>query len=145
MPWLLIQEALTKVNTSPHIVPMYIAAEYPEVGAILRAKYHSKSYGTPYQNEWLYDYQPQLDQMIEDALATINVQERHSKYCQVMNYIFSLYPTIYVYEHTTLRAYQAYYIDWPAARGDAPVQVIGLDLEYWRINVYPEKRAELLK
>jgi hypothetical protein len=83
--------------------------------------------------------------MIEDALATINVQERHSKYCQVMNYIFSLYPTIYVYEHTTLRAYQAYYIDWPAARGDAPVQVIGLDLEYWRINVYPEKRAELLK
>ncbi len=145
MPWLSVVEALSKVNTSPHIVSIFVQTDYPEVGSMLMNRYHSKTYGTWMQNEWLYNYQPKLDQMIEDALATINNNERYKKYCEVMNYIFSLYPSIYLYEHTTLKAYQAYYVDWPAAKGDAPYQILGLDLEYWRINVYPEKRAELIK
>jgi peptide/nickel transport system substrate-binding protein len=145
MPWLSVVEALSKVNTSPHIVSIFVQIDYPEVGSMLMNRYHSKTYGTWMQNEWLYSYQPQLDRMIEDAVATLNNQERYAKYCQVMNYIFNLYPSIYLYEHTTLKAYQAYYVDWPAAKGNAPYLILGLDLEYWRINVYPEKRAELLK
>jgi hypothetical protein len=43
-----------------------------------------------------------------------------------------------------MHAYQSTYIDWPAARGEG-IPVIGYELDARWIEVYPDKRAELLK
>ncbi|MEM0014029.1 MAG: ABC transporter substrate-binding protein [Zestosphaera sp.] len=140
-PWLSVIQGLSTLESSPHAVTVINSADYAEAGAMLMKRYHSSSYGKYYQNEWLFI--PELDKMIEDAISTINFNERLSKYCKIQHYIFNLYPTLYVYDYVDLRAYQAYYVDFPAARGEV-APLVGYQLECRWIQVYPEKRAELL-
>lgn len=141
-PWLSVVEALSKMDTAPNIVSIFVASDFLEAGAMLQARYHSKAAGTWQQNEWLLDQK--LDSMIEDALSTIDTSSRIQKYYMIQKYVFDLYPSIYLYEHTILRAYQAYYVDFPAAKGNV-VPLLGYDLDFRWIQVYPDKRAELLR
>jgi peptide/nickel transport system substrate-binding protein len=141
-PWLSVVQAASTVETSPHITMVVNTADYMEAGAMLMKKYHSASLGKYYQNEWLNI--SELDRMIEDALSTSNLSERLRKYCEIQHYVFNLYVTLYVYEYVDLRAYQAYYVDFPAARGEV-APILGYQLECRKIQVYPERRAELLK
>jgi peptide/nickel transport system substrate-binding protein len=138
-PWLSVVEALTKFETSPHIVSIFVATDYPEAGSMLVNRYHSKSQGTWQQNEWLNS--TIIDQMIEDALSTLDLNARIQKYIEIQKYIFNLYPSIFLYEHVTVRAYQAYYVDFPAARGEVPL-MLGYELDFRWIQVYPEKKAQ---
>jgi len=140
-PWLSVVESLSKLDTSPHIVSIFVATDYPEAGSMLSNRYHSRVQGTWQQNEWLND--TKLDTMIEDALSTLDLNTRIKKYQDVEKYIFNLYPSIYVYEHVIVRAYQAYYVDFPAAKGNVP-PILGYEFDFRWIQVYPEKRAELL-
>jgi peptide/nickel transport system substrate-binding protein len=138
-PWLSVVEALTKFETSPHIVSIFVATDYPEAGSMLVNRYHSKSQGTWQQNEWLNS--TIIDQMIEDALSTLDLNARIQKYIEIQKYIFNLYPSIFLYEHVTVRAYQAYYVDFPAARNEVPL-MLGYELDFRWIQVYPEKKAQ---
>ncbi len=141
-PWLSVVQGLSTLETSPHMVLVIVTADYMEAGSMLMKRYHSSAHGKYQQNEWLF--LPELDRMIEEALATIDAEERLRKYCEIQRYIFDLYPTLYVFDFVDLRAYQAYYVDFPAARGET-VPLLGYHLECRWIQVYPEKRAELLK
>jgi len=141
-PWLSVVEALSKPETSPNIVSIFVASDFLEAGGMLANRYHSKVAGTWQQNEWLLN--STIDKMIEDALSTLDFQLRIKKYYEIQRIIFEMYPSIYLYEHTILRAYQAYYVDFPAAKGQV-VPLLGYDLEFRWIQVYPEKRQELLR
>jgi len=141
-PWLSVVEALSKPETSPNIVSIFVASDFLEAGGMLANRYHSKVAGTWQQNEWLLN--STIDRMIEDALSTLDLQSRLEKYYEIQKIIFEMYPSIYLYEHTILRAYQAYYVDFPAARGNV-APLLGYDLEFRWIQVYPEKRQELLR
>jgi peptide/nickel transport system substrate-binding protein len=141
-PWLSVVEALSKPETSPNIVSIFVASDFLEAGGMLVNRYHSKVAGTWQQNEWLLN--STIDRMIEDALSTLDLQPRLEKYYEIQKIIFEMYPSIYLYEHTILRAYQAYYVDFPAARGNV-APLLGYDLEFRWIQVYPEKRQELLR
>lgn len=123
-PWLSVVEATSAQDTSPHIVSIYVTSDSPEAGSMLRQRYHSSSADQWLQNEWLLD--EEFDTRIDDALATVDQEERFQKYAELQDYIAELAPSIYVYDQIQKQAFQDY-VDWPAARGEV-TGLIGYEL-----------------
>jgi peptide/nickel transport system substrate-binding protein len=136
VPWLSVVEGMTKMETTPNAVSIFVVAHYAEAGSILSSRYHSHSTGTWEQGEWLMN--PEIDSLIEDALATVDYNKRMQKYYEVQRKIVELYPSLYVYEHVVLRAYQSPYVDYPAARGEI-IPIAEYELDFRWFQVYPEK------
>jgi len=140
--WALLSEEIATIETAPHFLTMADIGTYPEAGSLLKARYHSITAGTWEQGEWLLD--PVFDKMIDDAIATVDKNERFAKYREASRYIVDLCPSIFIIEAPEHHAYQAYYMDWPAARGEIiQSRKYANCMRY--IKVYPEKREELLK
>lgn len=125
-PWLSFVDFMTDTDASPHLAPMFLPSDFPEAGALLQSRFHSTTAATFNQNEWLLD--PEYDQMIEDALATLDQEERFAKYTELQHYIVDLSPTLFLVDDISLHAYQYAYLDWPAARGEG-IPIIGYDLD----------------
>jgi len=121
-PWLSVVENAASQDLSPHIVTIYVSADFPEAGSLLKVRYHSDAAATWSQNEWLLD--DELDQMIDDALVTVDTDERYAKYRDLQDYIMDLCPSIFLYDQVQKHAYQSAYVDWPAARGEV-IPVMG--------------------
>lgn len=117
-PWLSVVENMGAQESSPHIVTIYVSADLPEAGPILKQRYHSSSAATWSQNEWLLD--ETLDAAIDDALSTIDKTERFAKYAELQSQIVELTPSLFIYDQVEKYAYQDY-IDWPAVRGETSV------------------------
>lgn len=141
-PWLKMVDEVASQEASPHIETIFVAPHYPEAGSILESRYHSQSAPTWEQNEWLLD--PEIDKMIEDAIATIDTEERFAKYRKIQDKIVELCPSIFMFDQLERHAYQSFYVDWPAAQGEV-IPVMGYNFDCRLIKVYPEKREELLK
>jgi len=135
-PWLKMIEVTADVEKTPNVMDISVGPDYPEAGAQLEAKYHSRNAGTWQQAEWLLD--PILDQLIDDALSTIDKDERFRKYGLIQELIVESVPSIFEYETTENHAYQAAYVNWPQAAKPNPV--VGYNLEYRFIEVFPEKK-----
>jgi peptide/nickel transport system substrate-binding protein len=142
VPWMSMVEECGLMETSPHIVTIFDAPSYAEAGAILEARYKSDSAATWEQNEWLLD--ENLDKMIDDAINTVDREERFKKYGDIQHYIVDLCPTLFLFDFMQKRPYQAQYVDWPAAKGKV-IPLLGYNLAGRFIKVYPEKRDALLK
>ena len=140
-PWLKMVDEVASQEASPHIETIFVAPHYPEAGSMLESRYHSQSAATWEQNEWLLD--PEIDKMIEDAIATIDTEQRFAKYRKIQDRIVELCPSIFMFDQLERHAYQSSYIDWPAARGEV-IPVMGYNFDCRFIEVYPEKRKELL-
>ncbi|MGD9001382.1 MAG: ABC transporter substrate-binding protein [Anaerolineae bacterium] len=121
-PWLSVVEEMADQELSPHIVTVYVSADFPEAGSLLKVRYHSDAAATWSQNEWLLD--EELDQRIDDALATVDEEERYAKYRELQDYIVDLCPSLFLYDQVQKHAYQSAYVDWPAARGEV-IPVMG--------------------
>jgi peptide/nickel transport system substrate-binding protein len=121
-PWMSVVEETGNQEASPNIVTIYVSADFPEAGPLLKVRYHSDAAPTWSQNEWLLD--ETLDQMIDDALATVDQEERYAKYRDLQDYIVELCPSIFLYDQVQKHAYQSAYVDWPAARGEV-IPVMG--------------------
>ena len=102
-PWLSMIDTMADMDTSPNIVVVYNSVHFPEAGGDLM-RYHSESAPTWEQNEWLLD--DALDQLIEDALGTVDQEERFQKYGEIQEYLYDQCPTVYVLQTTTLRCIQ---------------------------------------
>lgn len=142
-PWAKMVEEMSRMETSPHIETIFVAIHYPEAGSLLESRYHSKSAKTWEQNEWLLD--PKLDAMIEDAISTIDPQERAKKYAEIQRYLVEICPSLVLFEHFSKFAYQSYYVDWPQGRGENITGIMGYDIDPRQIRVYPEKKGELME
>jgi peptide/nickel transport system substrate-binding protein len=121
-PWMSVVEETADQELSPHIVTIYVSADFPEAGPLLKVRYHSDAAATWSQNEWLLD--DELDQMIDEALLTVDESERYAKYRELQNYIVDLCPSLFLYDQVQKHAYQSAYVDWPAARGEV-IPVMG--------------------
>jgi len=115
-PWMSVVEEMADQELSPNIVTIYVSADFPEAGSLLKVRYHSDAASTWSQNEWLLD--DELDQMIDDALVTVDEDERYAKYGELQDYIVDLCPSLFLYDQVQKHAYQSAYVDWPAARGE---------------------------
>ena len=113
-PWLSVVENTATLESSPHIVTIYVSSDLAEAGPMLKQRYHSSSAATWSQNEWLLD--ENLDAQIDDSLATIDTAERYAKYIAIQKEIVDLSPSLFVYDQVEKHAYQDY-LDWPAASG----------------------------
>ena len=110
-PWVSIVDRTGSVDTTPHMLAICSASKYNDAGSYLEARYHSKNVGTWEQAEWIAN--EDLDEMIEDALATVDENERFSKYAVIENYIVDeLCPTIYMCEYTERVAYNSNRVKW---------------------------------
>jgi len=121
-PWMSVVEETASQEASPHIVTIYVSADFPEAGSLIKVRYHSDAAPTWSQNEWLLD--PELDAKIDDALLTVDEDERYAKYRDLQDEIVELCPTIFLYDQVQKHGYQSAYVDWPAARGEV-IPVMG--------------------
>ncbi len=137
VPWLSVVEEMSNIDTSPNIVTIFVSPHYAEAGSIIESRYHSNSAATWEQNEWLQD--PEIDGMIEKAIATIDRDERFKIYRAIQQKIDEICPSLYLFEQAQKQAYQASYIDWPAAKGKS-VPIMGYDFAARFIQVYPERK-----
>ena len=131
-PWMSMVEEGATLETSPHIQTTYVSADFPEAGSLLKVRYHSDAAPTWSQNEWLLD--DELDQMIDDALVTVDEDERYAKYRELQDYIVDLCPSIFLYDQVQKHAYQSAYVDWPAARGEV-IPVMGYTMFAARVGI----------
>jgi len=136
-PWMSVVEEMGNIDMSPNIVTVFVAPHFAEAGSLLDSRYHSKSANTWEQNEWLQD--PAIDNMLEDAIATIDMDERFETYGKIQKKIDDLCPSINLFEQAQKHAYQASYIDWAAMYGDK-IPVMGYAFDARFIQVYPEKK-----
>lgn len=116
--WTLFVDAAANSDTTPHIFPVIQSSlAYPEAGSILYQVYHSSSRGTFFNMHWLDDaIQAEIDYMIEDAIATLDANDRHQKYKVIIRKILDLALDIVAVEMPQRHAYQAEYLMWPAAK-----------------------------
>jgi len=140
--WALFSAASSSIETTPQLHSSLHTPYYPEAGSVLQSRYHSITTGTSAQSEWLLD--PVLDEMIDDALSTVDENERYSKYKEIVKYIIDLCPTIFVAETPECVAYQAGYMEYPAAKGE-PISAYQYENCMRFIKVDNEKREKLLK
>jgi peptide/nickel transport system substrate-binding protein len=115
VPWLSLVENTSKLETSPSIATIYVSADLPEAGLMLKQRYHSSTTGTWQQNEWLQD--KQLDAEIDDSLATIKDEERFAKYYKIQEQLVDIAPSIWIYDQVEKHARRDC-VDWPATRGE---------------------------
>jgi len=134
-------EILSKSETTPHTNIWYVAPHYAEAGSMLESRYHSRSCGTWEQGEWIQD--PELDAMIEDAVATSDQKKRFQKYYTIQEKIFELCPTLWICEAPTVQAYRSDYVVIPAEeavkQGKPCNPIMGYDFYYRDFKVFPEK------
>jgi len=131
-PWTAVVEETADIETSPHIVTIYVSTDFPEAGSLLKVRYHSDAAPTWSQNEWLLD--DELDAMIDDSLSTVDQKERYAKYYALQDYIMDLCPSLFLYDQIQKHAYQSAYVDFPAARGEV-IPLMGLNMFAARIGV----------
>ncbi|MBW1720673.1 MAG: hypothetical protein JRJ78_01275 [Deltaproteobacteria bacterium] len=142
VPWMSVVEETAAIDTSPHIVTIFDQPHYPEAISLLEARYGSSSAATWEQNEWLMD--KKFDEMIKDALETVDRKKRFEKCYKIQDYIVDLCPTLFIFDQALRQAYQSAYVDWPEAKGER-IPIMGYSLVGRLMKVFPEKRAELLK
>jgi peptide/nickel transport system substrate-binding protein len=124
VPWLSLVENTSKLETAPSIATIYVSADLPEAGLMLKQRYHSSTTGTWQQNEWLQD--KQLDAEIDDALATTDEQQRFAKYYKIQEQLVDIAPSIWIYDQVEKHANRDC-VDWPASRGETS-NVMGYQL-----------------
>jgi peptide/nickel transport system substrate-binding protein len=142
VPWMSIVEEMANIETSPNVVGVFVGPHYPEAGSLLQSRYGRASEATWEQNEWLQD--EKFDAMIEDAIATVDQEERFAKYGEIQHYIVDLCPSLFLFDQVEKHGYQVSYIDFPASSGEA-IPIMGYNFAARFMKVYPKKRAELLK
>ncbi|MCL4487465.1 MAG: ABC transporter substrate-binding protein [Chloroflexi bacterium] len=119
-PWLSLVDNMSKLDSSPSISTIYVSADLPEAGLMLRQRYHSSTTGTWQQNEWLRD--PKLDASIDDALSTLDQQQRFAKYSAIEKDLEDRAASLWIYDQLEKHGIRDC-VDLPAAKGQTSVLI----------------------
>ncbi len=134
-PWAKMISDVSNMETTAHANILTIGPHYGEAGTFI-SRYLSSSCGTWEQTEWLQD--PEIDQMIYDALGTVDDKERYKKYSIIEHKILDICPTIFLVDVLEKHAYQAEYLEWGVAKSKAiPVQ--GYNIYMRDMKIFPER------
>jgi len=140
-PWTKMVEDSGSLETSPNIMTITVNGDFLEAGSLLANRYSSEAAPTWTQNEWILD--PELDARINDAIATIDEEERFAKYSDIIHYVHEeLCPSLCLFDMAMNIPYQSAYVDWPVGES---MSLMGYEFYLPDFRVYPEKRQELLK
>ncbi|MEL7566603.1 MAG: ABC transporter substrate-binding protein [Dehalobacterium sp.] len=140
-PWLSFVDQVSTVENTPNASVVFVSAHYNEAGSLLHSRYHSSSTGTWEQAEWLKN--AEIDKAIEDAIATIDDNERFAKYQEIQKTIVDLCPTLWVFDQAEKRAFMKDYIYWPGNEltkaGKGVSAVMGYNFYFHDFKVFPDK------
>ncbi|MCE5209429.1 MAG: ABC transporter substrate-binding protein [Chloroflexi bacterium] len=141
-PWTTVQERVSAANSTPNAVTINSGPQFNEAGATLESQFHSKTAGTYENCSWIAN--DELDARIEDAMATVDQEERYQKYADLQNYIVDeLCPSAWIADLVERVAYQSTYIDWPAAqataKGEIDAYLMGYPFFMPDISIYTDK------
>jgi peptide/nickel transport system substrate-binding protein len=144
-PWISYVDLMSTIESTPNAAIISVSPDYNEAGSMLKLRYGSKSCGTWQEGEWLQS--AELDAKIEDALSTVDRNERFEKYAKLQEEIASdLCPTIWALDSGERRAYQSDYVYWPSAElikeGKSVTPVLGYYAYFHDFKVYPDKIPE---
>lgn len=141
VPWLTIVETAASVESAPNAGIINIAANYPEAGAILESLFHQKSKGTWEQLAWLEE--PELDAKIDDAVATIDNEERYQKYYAIQEELFPRAINVQICEWPQRVAFREDYVVIPAyertKKGLEANPILGYCFYFRDYQIFPEK------
>jgi peptide/nickel transport system substrate-binding protein len=141
VPWGTMVANMAKPETTPHGTVLMVASDYNEAGSLLWNRYHSNSAGTTNQGEWLQD--PEIDQMLEDALTTTDQQARIEKYYALQEKLVDLCPSIFLFETAINQAYRSDYVAVPMTEGASSAYPISGFNHYYRdYKVNPENAQQ---
>lgn len=116
VPWVLFCNNEAAVDTSPNVTNAFCSANYPEAGSLLEFKYASWTTGNWNQNEWLQD--ATFDQMITEALKTVDNTERLQKYSEIQKYLVNdVVPSVYAMVSATKPSWNSKVFTWPVSEG----------------------------
>lgn len=139
-PWLSFVDQVATPENTPNASVVFVAPHYNEAGSMLESRYHSNSTGTWEQGEWLKS--SEIDADIEDALVTLDENERYAKYQKIQEKLVDLCPTIWVFDQAEKRAFQDY-IQWPGAElnkeGKPVSSVMGYNFYYHDYKIATKK------
>ncbi|AEG60374.1 extracellular solute-binding protein family 5 [Desulforamulus ruminis DSM 2154] len=143
-PWLSFTDQVVSPESTANANTVFVSPHYNEAGSMLESRYHSKSTGTWEQCEWLKD--PNIDAAIEDAIGTLDTQQRLAKYQAIQATLVDLCPTVWAFDQAEKRAYQTEYIYWPTAedqKAGKPVNtVMGYAYYFHDFKVFPDKKTK---
>ena len=141
IPWNIMTSRFAAVESTPNGAIFFVYPDYNEAGGMLMGRYHSSSCGTISQGEWLQN--PEIDAMIEEAIATIDQKERFQKYYTIQEKIVELCPSIWLADNAVTFAYRSDYVVAPvveaAKQGKPSTPAIGYNNYYRDFKVTPEK------
>ena len=135
MPWGKIQEAAGSMEAAPNLLQVIIFPHYLDAGSMLAAKYHSSNVGTWEQSEWILS--DVLDALIDDALVTLDQQERYRKYGLIQEIIVEFAPGIILMDMLERHAVQTAYVNWPMVVPSNFVMGYSLDCRF--LEVFPDR------
>ena len=109
---------------------------------MLESYAHSKTCGTYENVSWLQN--DDLDARIEDALATLDHDERFEKYAEIQNYIVDQFcPGAFLANLAEQVAYQSSYLEWPAieqVNGELATRLIGYHYYFPDMKLHLDKK-----
>ncbi|MFQ5794750.1 MAG: ABC transporter substrate-binding protein [Candidatus Bipolaricaulia bacterium] len=94
-PWGRMTDLATTVETTPNIMVISVASNYPDPDTYLYSMYHSRAAGTWMSTEWLQD--PVVDQLIDQERVTLDEVERGLLMNVAQQVINEHTPDIFVY------------------------------------------------
>lgn len=141
-PWVTIQENVSNPDTTPNMISINSGPQYNEAGATLESYAHSKTCGTYENVSWLQN--ADLDKQIEDALATVDRDERFAKYADIQNRIVDeFYPGAFLVNLADRVAYQSSYLEWPAVQpvdGELATNLMGYHYYFPDMRLHLDKK-----
>ncbi len=139
-PWAKMISDVSKMETTAHANILTIGPHYGEAGTFI-SRYLSSNCGTWEQTEWLQS--DEIDALITDALATVDVAERYSKYTKIQELILDICPTIFLVDVLEKHAYQSDYLEWGVvdqlSQGGKAIPVMGYNMYMRDIKIFPER------
>ena len=137
-PWASVIENSASPETTPNVTTTWFAGDYAEAGSVFDSALHSKNSGSWMNCCWIED--ETMDAMIDDAMATINDEERIKKYEEIQDYLADKCVMIPIAEVTLQFAYQEDYVEWDAAQQENLIPVMGYVNYMPNIKVFPDKK-----
>jgi len=129
-PWTTMVENAGMLESSPHIIWVFAGGTYPEAASVLLARYHSDNAPSWQQNEWLLN--ETLDAMMEDAVATLDFDERMEKYKAVQRDLVNICPSVFMFQSLDWQAYPNYVTPYWVQYGEYVKTAILGDVYIWR-------------
>ncbi len=137
-PWASVIENSSSPESTANATTTGFAADYPEAGGVFDSALSSKKAGTWMNCCWIND--DKLDRMIDEALSTIDTDERVAKYEAIQDYLADQCVMIPLAEETLRFAYQSSYVDYNAADPEYSIPVMGYVNYMPNIRIYPDKK-----